>query len=332
MKEAQRLVRAGAYPAQHLWGTWDLPSEWQTAVTDVCLNHLGEKNSILRKFLKQMERFAGDPLQALWAISGSNRGSIVYAANPKTGTVIALLKRLRLLSSPYVVLVHSYPVSRWARWCLGGADAILVFSESIREKMIGDGFAEARVTSAYWGPDMAWREYQQDDREIVYDFVSAGKTNRDYGAIRDLAAAGFLDGNILDGREVAQYRSGGMASRVGRPSYPEVMKLMAASRVVFIPLLDPSMVSGLTEVSDAIALGKPIVMTRNRWMPIDIEALKIGVWIDDHNPESIRSAIAQASEIPTEQVAGVARWFNMQSYSKTLLAVVETLRTDQGMT
>ncbi|MEW9872762.1 hypothetical protein [Arthrobacter sp. HS15c] len=327
MKEARRLVEAGTYPAQHLWGTWDLPSAWHIAVTDLCLNHVGEKTRILQTFLKHLERFVGDPVQALWAISGRNRGSIVYAANPKTGTLIAVLKRLRLIRVPYVVLVHSYPISPWARWCLGAADAILVFSETIKRRMISDGFTEGQVTVAYWGPDRTWREYFQDTSTNVSDFISAGKTNRDYGTIRALGTEGVLDGNILDGHEVTHYRSGETTVTAGRPSYPEVMKLMAASRVVVIPLRDSSMLSGLTEVSDAIALGKPLVMTKNDWMPIDIEALGIGVWLHDRRPESVQAAIELASLIPSENVVRVADWFNMQSFSNTLNGVLEDLRT-----
>lgn len=329
MKEAQRLVLAGNYPAQHLWGTWDLPSEWQTAVTDLCLNHVGEKVPALRWLLKHVERLLGDPVQAFWSISGRNRGSVVYAANPKTGTLIAVMKRLRIIRIPYVVLVHSYPISAWARWCLGAADAILVFSETIKHRMVRDGFREEQLSVANWGPDRTWREYTRPRPRNSADFIAAGKTNRDYESLRALGEEGCLDGSILDGRENTRYSDGQVSITTGRLSYPAVMELMSVSRVVVIPLCDSSMLSGLTEVSDAIALGKPVVMTKNDWMPIDIEALGIGVWLDDLRPDSLQAAIERASHIPSEEVLLVAEWFNMRSFSNTLKGVLEDIWTGQ---
>lgn len=325
MKEAERLIDLGVYPAQHLWGLWNLSPVWGTSVTDLCLNHIGEKSKVAGWFARNTERFLGDPMQAIWAVTGANRGSIVYAANPKTGTLIGCLKRLRLLRVPYVVLVHSYPISRWARWCLEAADSIMVFSSAIKDRMTADGFPEGLVTVANWGPDLDWQEYRQETSDASTDFISAGKTNRDYESIRKLGADGLLDGNVLDGRALVSYSNGKIQRTPGRPGYPEVMRLMASSSVVYIPLRDPSMLSGLTELSDALALGKPLVMTRNDWMPIDIENLGIGVWLDDHKPETVLAAIEVASKIPRERVVDVAGWFNMKDFSGTLEGILDEL-------
>lgn len=327
MKEAKRLIDLGVYPAQHLWGLWNLSSAWRTSVTDLCLNHLAEKSKVAGWFVRNTERVLGDPLQSIWALTGQNAGSIVYAANPKTGTMIGFLKRLRLLQVPYVVLVHSYPISNWARWCLEGADSILVFSGAIKDRMTADGFSDSLITVANWGPDLDWPEYRQSAGDAATDFISAGKTNRDYESIRTLGADGSLDGNVLDGSAVVTYTNGVVRRTAGRPGYPEVMRLMASASVVYIPLRDPSMLSGLTELSDAVALGKPLVMTKNDWMPIDIEDLGIGIWLEDHSPDAVRAAIERASRIPRERIMDVAEWFNMKDFSETLEGVLDELWT-----
>lgn len=108
--------------------------------------------------------------------------------------------------------------------------------------------------------------------------------------------------------------------------------MMAESRVVLIPLEDPSMLSGLTEFSDAVALGKPVVMTRNSWMPLDIEALGIGVWLDENKPSAIHAAVLKACQIPSERVLEVARWFNMKTFSETLEDVLEKVWNDYRRT
>ncbi len=323
MKEARRLIQSDLYPSQHLWGLWNLSENWQTSVTDVCINHLGEKHKNLRLLVGQIERLVGDPLQAAWALFGVNKGSLVYAANPKTGTVVGLLKRLRLIRSPYVVLVHSYPISRWAKWCLLSADALLVFSDRIKQRMESDGVRANAITVVGWGPDLSWAHYNVAQPGERADFIAAGKTNRDYTSLRELARSGRLNGSILDGEVAATFRDGQHSERLGRPSYPEVMALMAESQVVIIPLLNASMLSGLTEFSDALALGRPVVMTRNDWMPLDIELLGIGVWLDSHDKDSVLAAVRRASEISSEQVLDVARWFNMGTFSATLEKVFD---------
>ncbi|MDR6790955.1 glycosyltransferase involved in cell wall biosynthesis [Pseudarthrobacter oxydans] len=323
MREARRLVIDGTYPAQHLWGTWNLSGKWSTAVTNVCMNRIGEKYQWARGIVKHIERILGDPFQTIWAVVGSNRGSIIYAANPKTGTLIGALKRLRLTRVPYIVLVHSHPLSSWAAWCLRSADAVLVFSQQIKDKLIKDGYPASRVTVTQWGPDLDWQGYKQPSTSNTAHFVSAGKTNRDYSSLRSLASQGLLNGHILDGEKAIEYRDGASHAVVGRPSYPEVMTLMASADVVCIPLEDAGMLSGLTEVSDAIALGKPLVMSRNSWMPIDIEELGIGVWLTDRSPATLQSAIEQAALIPRSSVLAVAEWFNMRTFSSVLEDVLD---------
>lgn len=331
MKEARRLVELGVYPAQHLWGLWNLSENWKTSVTNVCMNSWVEKSRFGRVWIRQIERFVGDPFQTLWALTGVNRGSLVYSANPKTGTLIGFLKRLRLLSVPYVVLVHSYPVSSWARWCLGAVDEILVFSDGIKRKMLEDGFLPERISVVQWGPDLSWKQYQVLSSSNRVDFTSAGKTNRDYATLRELGHAGIFDGHVLDGQTVCEYANGRLKKTVGRPSYPEVMTMMASSRVVVIPLEDAGMLSGLTEFCDALALGRPVVMTRNDWMPLDIQELGIGVWLDDHTPETITDAIRRASEIPDQTVLKIAKGFNMKQFSLTLEHVIDRAWRNSGV-
>jgi glycosyltransferase involved in cell wall biosynthesis len=48
---------------------------------------------------------------------------------------------------------------------------------------------------------------------------------------------------------------------------------------------------GLTEVNDALALGRPIVMTRNRHLGFDIEAENLGIWVDPGDVDGLINAI-----------------------------------------
>jgi glycosyltransferase involved in cell wall biosynthesis len=59
-----------------------------------------------------------------------------------------------------------------------------------------------------------------------------------------------------------------------------VLDDIAAASVVAVPVRDPGRLTGLTEVADALALGKPVVASRSPYFPFDIEAVGCGVWVD----------------------------------------------------
>ncbi|MDD9153907.1 hypothetical protein PUY80_15155 [Plantibacter flavus] len=322
MAEAQRLVEEGTYPAQHLWGTHYLPANWRVATTSLSLNHIAEKHTWLSRLTRAVERAIGDPLQSIWAISGKNRKAVVYAANPKTGTLIGMMKYARLLSAPYIVLVHSWPISSWAKRWLRAADHIMVFSDQLREQVIDDGFATESVSVIHWGPDLEWPPYATPVERRDLDFFAAGKTNRSYDGLREAAAESGWAGVIQDGQSVRTYTNGNWRETQKRPAYDETIASMARAQRVVIPLEDRRMLSGLTELCDAIALQVPVLMSANSWSPIDVELEGIGHWLPDNSTATIVSMM----ESPTGEVAnfqGVRDRFNARRHSAELNEILE---------
>ena len=77
-------------------------------------------------------------------------------------------------------------------------------------------------------------------------------------------------------------------------SYPELRNWYAGARAVLIPLTDdPDDTSGYTALLEAMAMGKPILMTQSGCLDIDIEELGIGYTVppgdDDAWIKAIRS-------------------------------------------
>ena len=71
---------------------------------------------------------------------------------------------------------------------------------------------------------------------------------------------------------------------------------LSSASVVAVPLRDANRLSGLTEVNDALALGKPIVMTRSPFMDVDIEAIGCGIWVDLGDVDGWVSALTSILE------------------------------------
>jgi glycosyltransferase involved in cell wall biosynthesis len=63
-------------------------------------------------------------------------------------------------------------------------------------------------------------------------------------------------------------------------AYADVLFDLRRASVVAIPLTTEAGTVGLTELNDALALGKPVIMTRNRFIDVDIDAIGCGVWVD----------------------------------------------------
>ena len=77
-------------------------------------------------------------------------------------------------------------------------------------------------------------------------------------------------------------------------SYGHVLKDLVRASVVAIPLKNPGKISGLSELNDALALGKPVVVTRTLHLrDVDVEAIGCGVWVEPGDVSGWRTALAR---------------------------------------
>jgi glycosyltransferase involved in cell wall biosynthesis len=71
-----------------------------------------------------------------------------------------------------------------------------------------------------------------------------------------------------------------------------VIEQLRAASVVAIPIADPDRLTGLSELNDALALGKPIVITCSPYTPIDVDEIGCGIVVDAQDEAGWREAIA----------------------------------------
>lgn len=122
----------------------------------------------------------------------------------------------------------------------------------------------------FWGGDMDFYSYHKIKRPLKYDFISAGKTLRDYSL--------FFNG--LSSLSCKYIAIGSRNSQQNEISYSSLMQLYNESRFVVIPILPlgdfPSVLSGLTSFLDAICLGLPVLISDNTLIGIDVEKEGMG--------------------------------------------------------
>jgi glycosyltransferase involved in cell wall biosynthesis len=71
-----------------------------------------------------------------------------------------------------------------------------------------------------------------------------------------------------------------------------VLDDIAAASIVAVPVRDPGRLTGLTEIADALALGKPVVASRSPYFPFDIEAVGCGIWVEPEDADGWARAIS----------------------------------------
>lgn len=292
MAEARRLVDRGVYPRQHLWGADDLAAQGY----DVRFGPFAAPGAAPRWTRSRFGNLAEQT-----AIAGSlRRGDIIYSADERTARGFALARRAGLRRFPLLTVFHHLPKDRIAaRAAMRGPDVALCLSSRLRDELCIFGRRDETTIAASWGPDLRFAGYRSSGATKI---VSCGKTNRDVKLLLralsriDHPARVYVQGEIGDAPASVELVN--VAGRAGRTQveFGRALADLSSASVVAVPLRDANRLSGLTEVNDALALGKPIVMTRSPFMDVDIEAIGCGIWVDLGDVDGWVSALTSILE------------------------------------
>jgi glycosyltransferase involved in cell wall biosynthesis len=340
MTKAFRDVAAGRYPRQHLYGADALAAAgWDVTVAPYA------ETGLAPSLTRRMRWRAGDLGQQGAVVRSRLHGRVAcYAAEPNTLAAVAYLHGVKLWRGPVVTVLHTVP-RRTARTValLRGYDAILCLSSYVRDELLERfDLDPARVAWAAWGPDLGFAGYRATPAAPGDRVVSSGKTNRDQQTL--LAA---LDGArtpatvyarsprglpAVDGVELVTDETHEETVEPDGPkfSYGHVLKDLVAASVVAIPLRDPDVISGLSELNDALALGKPVVVTRTEHLrDVDVERIGCGFVVDAGDVQGWRRALTTLRDDPVmrERMGARGRAFAESEWNAGIFgtAVVEAL-------
>ena len=249
------------------------------------------------------------------------RAELVYASNgPQTLLVAALLRRLRLLETPLVCLVHQRPggtlevgpsAGRLFAAAMKGCDALPALSTAIAGEAAPLARRPELSPALAYGPDSGWYPQPDYPGEGV---VAVGMAGRDFDTFGRAAVHVGCSVQIVCPTAMALRLPpfGDNVRVVFSPvaewlPYGEVMHLCAGARVHAIPLLTDGRLYGLNSLADALALGKPVIMTRIPEVDLDIEAEGVGRWVAPGDVQGWRAAIEFFDGNAGEAVAMGAR-------------------------
>jgi glycosyltransferase involved in cell wall biosynthesis len=295
----------GRYPDHHLFGTNRLPDGY--VVRDLPFRAGGFLSRLSARFPQ-----LGELDQQWLACRLARRGpAVVLSANHGTVRALALLRRARLTRLPLVGVVHGAPTGRLARHAVLGLDAVITQSEHTARALRGLGVPTERITVAPWGPDVDFAPF----RHVAPGdpIVCLGKSNRDpetlVRALLDVEAPARIYA-----RDLATLRALDPPSRIELvdavptgPSdprapldYDHVLADLRRARIVAIPMRGMQPLHGLTELDDALACGKPVVMTRTPYIDLDLEAEGVGRFVAEGDVDGWRRALTELLADPEE--------------------------------
>ncbi len=268
------------------------------------------RSGALQRASAVMRRFPiplGDLDQQASVLRAARHADLIYSPSQNVAQLLAYLRALRLLDRPIVWVVHHpldtgrlrRPRAPVIRALLRGVDAYPALSAPIADDLSRIAGSRARTQPLSWGPDATW--YPPSDG-VGRGVIAAGRTNRDIVTFARAAAdAGVPARIVCSERAATRLPAGGNPEVIARElRYSELAELYARARAIAIPLHVrwPWPINGLQSLLDALGMGKPVILTRNPWIDIDIEELGIGIWVDPGDVAGWRRALTRLEDDP----------------------------------
>jgi hypothetical protein len=274
-----------------------------------------------------------DPTQFTRAVAHAVQDdATLYTLQAFSLGTVPLARLLGRKRPKIAALVHEAFSGRYARFLAGYVDGAACLTDHAAETMSACGL-EA-VTSVGWGPDLEFRGYECAPPD-EFSIGSLGRTARDFGTllqallIADVPAVVDVPLGTALPKKVRAL--GDVAAAAGVEgfnawSYDRAVVGFRHASAFAIALHQPFRGPvGLTEINDALALGRPVIMTRTPGLGFDIEDEGIGTWVEPHDIDGFARAIAalrddgsMAAEMGQNARAFAERKWNYARFSRDL--------------
>lgn len=252
-------------------------------------------------------------------LSCREKYDVLYGTSFRGLEMIIFLHALGLYRKPIVVWHHtalrrSRNKIRELLSCFfyKGIDHMFFFSQKhINESIQLKKVPSEKIELIHWGPDLKFYDniMAAASEEHRMGFISTGKENRDV----DTLMKAFIETNAS--LEIYISKTCGAVNyeeKLGKYSPCDRIKIhytngvipyilaqiVATKQFVVIPCLEYSYTVGLTTLVEALALGMPVICTRNPYYEMDIDKEQIGITIAYGDVQGWKNAIDFLMENP----------------------------------
>lgn len=306
------LEQSDSYPKNHSWGSRELLGDYDVICAKVpCdLIHSSFKGAY----------FINTVYKCLYLAIRYFSFPIVYSACGELTAGFALFNILHLGKRKLFKIHHHGGKSIY---CSKGYTKIMFISPYIRKYYAN----LSNTLNIIWGGDTDFAQsclQTAPVKEIRYDFISAGKTGRDHRCM--ILAANQLEAHTMiisavndtdfDKNKVTVLS--GTDSKKNSIGYVDVFHYYIQSKFIVIPIVlrnqkERYVLNGLTTFVDAVVLHKPVLISDNTNMGIDVEGLGIGMVYKAGDMEDMRKKMQLLMSLPNEKYQRMCD--NMKRYS-----------------
>jgi hypothetical protein len=331
-------VRQGRSPAHFLYGADGLADAGfeVTLVSEEWSHWLAQIDGRLGRVripLGSIDRQAA-------ALRFLGQADAIYAPCQTQIQALTYLRALGLLRAPIVLLAH-HPLIRGrlgkairplVRLMIRGVSAMPTLSRAVADEANTLSPARPIAVPLRWGPDARFYPPAEYPGQGI---LAAGRTGRDFVTFGRAANTAKVPATILTFRagsdpELASFGSNVTVTLAEKfIDYSETTRMFAASRALAIPMFQQEGLCGLTSLLDALGAGKPVIITRNSNLDLDVEKLGIGRWIDPGDVQGWIDAMRFFEDNPDAATAMGRRarklvddGLNYASFSDALVAIV----------
>jgi glycosyltransferase involved in cell wall biosynthesis len=243
-----------------------------------------------------------------------NRADLIYAPCQTQTYILNYLRALGLIKIPIVSLAHHplargrlsklrYPLTKlWVK----GNDAFPSLSQAVADEI--NHIVPSRSSVVKWGPDANFYPYLG---KLGKGVVAYGRTSRDFTTFGLAASQTKTSSHIICLESAVSSTFNQFANHVqitvqadnNFMRFSELLEIYANARVLAIPMISGLILSGLTTLVDALGMGKPVIMTKNPYIDLDIEKEGIGKWVAPGDIEGWKNAIDFFEEHEDEALA-----------------------------
>jgi hypothetical protein len=299
LQTAERLVAEGLYPAHLMWGADALVRQgWQVSLATAL-----PQSRAARISMRIGNKLGGLNEQRMML----RPHDVVFAGSAPLVRGISMARYLGAWRRPIVAIFHG-PVrgGRAAGPWVNGIDVALCLTSAAQRCLVAEHGRSERMTPVVpWGPDLDFVGYR--DPEDGGFVLSSGKDNRDVATLLAALTHVNIPARVYAPRDetsaAATVTIISPAPGAAQLEYHEVIDDLRRATIVAIPVKKLDRLTGLTEINDALALGKPIVMTRTPYLDLDIEREGFGVFIQPGDVRGWRDALNALADDPARRMA-----------------------------
>jgi glycosyltransferase involved in cell wall biosynthesis len=290
-----------------------------------------------------------DMLVATWKVLTCRESfDVLYATHTLGIEPVILLRALKLYRHPIVVW-HHQPIVKaknplreaFARLFYRGMDHMIFFSEKLMQDSLFSKKADPkRMSMVHWGADMDYYDSLPLREGQGGSFISTGKELRDFETLVQAFYETGLPLTLFAEKKRQSYFEPLLAGKQNievhygnRPIPHEIAQYVAQSRCVCICCQKSNYTVGLTTVVEALALGLPILCTRNPQMPMDIEAEGCGFWLEPKDEEGWKEKLLYIANHPDEAKtmgqrgrALAEQYYNVEQCGKEVAKIIKNCK------